>query len=257
MEENRYIFNGNILYPKIEKSYWGRGAFLAQEKEGQWVTISGTHVFIKEGETADDAFKRTTGKDLEKPPTTKVTRGGVTVKHIKDVGGTKIWAAGEDDERIRSSVDKVTKVYEKLPESERNLIKHIEIIEGGGEEIIAGGNKFKSGAHYEKNTGTIRVFSVRRGEINLMVNHEVGHAVWDDIGGKSGLADMRMDFRKIGYAEGGVSDYSKAWLKEGVDSENFAEAYSMYNSGGWRTNLKRFNPKTYQVFKNLMGAYHG
>lgn len=31
---------------------------------GSWITIGGTHVFIKDGETASDAFTRTTGKSL-------------------------------------------------------------------------------------------------------------------------------------------------------------------------------------------------
>src|SRR5574343_1228723 len=37
----------------------------ADDEEGQWVTINGTHVLIKDGETTEQAFKRTTGKDLD------------------------------------------------------------------------------------------------------------------------------------------------------------------------------------------------
>jgi hypothetical protein len=37
----------------------------ADDIEGTWVTINGVHILIKDGETAADAFKRTTGKDLD------------------------------------------------------------------------------------------------------------------------------------------------------------------------------------------------
>jgi len=50
---------------------------------GHWVTIKGTHVCIKQGETPEQAFKRTTGKELEpegepkdlKTPSDKVISG--------------------------------------------------------------------------------------------------------------------------------------------------------------------------------------
>lgn len=32
--------------------------------EGSWITINGAHILIKDGESAGDAFKRTTGKEL-------------------------------------------------------------------------------------------------------------------------------------------------------------------------------------------------
>lgn len=42
--------------------------FLSEaDAEGTWVTIRGCHVLIKDGESAADAFKRTTGKDLSDP----------------------------------------------------------------------------------------------------------------------------------------------------------------------------------------------
>ena len=34
------------------------------DEEGTWVTINGAHILIKDGETAGQAFKRTTGNDL-------------------------------------------------------------------------------------------------------------------------------------------------------------------------------------------------
>jgi hypothetical protein len=42
-------------------------ALLEADEEGKWVTIRGTHVLIRDGETASQAFKRTTGKDLSEP----------------------------------------------------------------------------------------------------------------------------------------------------------------------------------------------
>lgn len=38
--------------------------FSEAEEEGKWITIRGTHVLIKDGESVGDAFKRTTGKEL-------------------------------------------------------------------------------------------------------------------------------------------------------------------------------------------------
>lgn len=38
--------------------------FSEAEEEGKWITIRGTHVLIKDGESPSQAFKRTTGKDL-------------------------------------------------------------------------------------------------------------------------------------------------------------------------------------------------
>lgn len=36
----------------------------SESSEGTWITIRGTHILIKEGETIGQAFKRTTGKNL-------------------------------------------------------------------------------------------------------------------------------------------------------------------------------------------------
>ncbi len=37
----------------------------AEDPDGEWVTINGVHILIKDGESTADAFKRTTGKDLD------------------------------------------------------------------------------------------------------------------------------------------------------------------------------------------------
>lgn len=37
----------------------------AEDPGGQWITIEGTHVLVKNGESVDKAFERTTGKPLE------------------------------------------------------------------------------------------------------------------------------------------------------------------------------------------------
>lgn len=47
------------------------------DPDGRWITIDGTHVLVKDGESVDKAFERTTGKPLEggsKPPSAKSTK---------------------------------------------------------------------------------------------------------------------------------------------------------------------------------------
>lgn len=64
--------------PKLSQSNYGKYGQLKSkpkvlkiaglseaDEEGRWVTINGTHVLIKDGESVGDAFKHTTGKDLD------------------------------------------------------------------------------------------------------------------------------------------------------------------------------------------------
>jgi len=44
-----------------------KAPFEEADEEGKWVTINGAHILIKDGETAGQAFERTTGKKLDAP----------------------------------------------------------------------------------------------------------------------------------------------------------------------------------------------
>lgn len=61
----------NTLYDVFAEGIVGcLGEFLAQNKSNnpkeKWITIKGNHILLKEGESIEDAFKRTTGVSLQK-----------------------------------------------------------------------------------------------------------------------------------------------------------------------------------------------
>lgn len=48
--------------------------------DGHWITVNGTHIFIKNGQSVADAFKATTGKELKsKSSSGKKTRSASDV----------------------------------------------------------------------------------------------------------------------------------------------------------------------------------
>jgi lipopolysaccharide export LptBFGC system permease protein LptF len=59
--------SGNKFSSHSSKSTFKSVPSFVTPDDSVWVTIRGTHVLIKDGETASQAFKRTTGKDLSEP----------------------------------------------------------------------------------------------------------------------------------------------------------------------------------------------
>jgi len=144
------------------------------------------------------------------------------------------------------------------------------LVEGEGDSFTAGGKTFKTGAEYNEVTGQITVYGANRytnsAQIKDTLAHEVGHSLedkwfseaheqwektaskhpkwFDDFGDPkpefktqfakaSPLAVTRTRFFDAWDAgEDGITQYSKAWAKDGNWSETFAEMTSVYLVGG-------------------------
>lgn len=97
----------------------------ADDEEGQWVTINGTHVLIKDGETTEQAFKRTTGKDLDQggKPADRGEKGRDKIK-------TKI--------RINKGESAVENEYFRIANSDDSPSNHYIIYDKDGNKIKMG-----------------------------------------------------------------------------------------------------------------------
>lgn len=62
---------------------------MANTTGGRWITVNGTHIFIKDGQTVGDAFKETTGKVLSKSnsSTKKTKTASEIIADYKDSKG--------------------------------------------------------------------------------------------------------------------------------------------------------------------------
>jgi hypothetical protein len=151
-------------------------------------------------------------------------------------------------------------------------VKSIELRTEIGYNFTAGGNNFQSGANY--NNGNIKLFDselyISNVNVSQYLDHEVGHAIadkwWRDANHEEGEAydlhpewfekhtgmllpeyannlplttaqDKFLGAWKAG--EDGISDYSKAWAKEGKWSETIAEMTNLYNMLGTTANKRR------------------
>ena len=74
----------------------------ADDSEGEWITINGTHILLKDGESTSDAFNRTTGKDLD-PSTADVGRFVPGMGYVMERGPKTL---EEHDKRVREILRK-------------------------------------------------------------------------------------------------------------------------------------------------------
>ncbi len=84
---------------------------MAELTGGHWVTINGTHIFIKDGMSVNEAFKNTTGKELSK-------------KSAKDVVADYVkLTQGKNDPNITDAIEDYS-----LPENVRKQLNRIKNI---------------------------------------------------------------------------------------------------------------------------------
>jgi len=78
---------------------------LKEADEGNWITINGVHIQIKDGESTADAFKRTTGKDLSGDGGGSSNSGGVSYGKGKPLSETTPSEAYENAELAENYVE--------------------------------------------------------------------------------------------------------------------------------------------------------
>ena len=115
---------------------------LSEGEDENWITIDGTHVLVKSGETPEQAFKRTTGKELT--PSTKGQKGFSVLRDGKKVDAT-----------IERSELRPDVIHEKLKTTDGSVVGTLRTtIEEDGIHIdyVAGAREY--GTNYE-GAGTI------------------------------------------------------------------------------------------------------
>jgi len=119
--------------------------------KGKWVTINGKHIFIREGESLEEATQRL------KP--SKEYR----IEGQKDETEAKI---------IRSAL-------KKLPKEDLEGINKITIVDEADFYRI-GGDRIKCDASFTKSTGELRIerYLLTDPELNRVMYHEVAHNKW-------------------------------------------------------------------------------
>ncbi len=184
-------------------------------------------------------------------------------------GKTEVTFSGNIEEIQRAAIKTG---FEKMPLKARNLIKSIIVTEESGKEFKAGGQSFTEGGNWDRNTKTINIVGTNKQSIehlqNELVPHEVAHAVWHDVLGKSRedvsgstIAEHYVvNFSTASMKEGGVSEYSKSWLKEDWrpgTNENFAEmtAIMMGDDESKKVNTIFNYPLTYNAWRAIAVKY--
>ena len=86
---------------------------MANTTDGKWITVNGTHIFIKNGQSVSDAFKATTGKSLT---------GGSS----SSTGAKKTKSASEVVADAKKSTVKTTGIEDKIKIYKKNEQRIVE-----------------------------------------------------------------------------------------------------------------------------------
>ena len=199
------------------------------EENGTWITMSGAHIFIRNGETREEAIARTQGG---------ADGGGQGGHAVKVEGKSRLTPQGQAE---------VGQAISQLPSSDTNgmTIKIMTRAEVAS-DVKAG--KYQFGNNVDKIGGfsgvgqdnTIYVigdsnWADKVGGVRTVIRHEVGHRVDNNMRGK-----YREQYRGI-YASGErISAYAATNVAEG-----FAESYAKFY-GKNSVDLQKYCPKTYK-----------
>jgi len=138
-----------------------------QDREGHWGvwrTIRGTHVFIRDGESAEEAFRRTTGHGFDDAEPS--TRPKFIIEGHKDAIEERI---------IRSAL-------KRLPEKDLEGLNKVIVVDEADLFEISG-KRINADASFTKSTGELRIerYLLTSTELNRVLFHEVGHNVWKHV----------------------------------------------------------------------------
>lgn len=159
-----------------------------------------------------------------------------------------------------------------LPPKSQTAISQVELWVKQGPKFKIHGRSFRSAANYNQNTGVVNIFNVNRlGERNWLkyMSHEAGHAADKALLRSYELspnaAAFRDTFRNATMAEGGVTPYSKDWLRasmgRGVE-ENLAEFHALFSERqifgvGRFYEVEKELPQSFAAFKRIWAEIGG
>jgi hypothetical protein len=199
---------------------------IEEDSEGQWVTINGVHILIKDGETGADAFKRVTSKDLSTDDDIQI---------------------GKTDIARQSQVkDRANKLIRDLPSDNTKGLK-IESRDDLGNAKAKGFEQYKVAAQFEPDeftTGKGRlVISSHMADssdeqFKTTVYHEVGHHTYRQIS-----VEAKQSWFRVWATEKMPTRYASV-----NESEGFAENYAFINA------KKTISPSVNKWFKKYVGV---
>ncbi len=240
----------------------------ADDPEGQWVTINGVHILIKDGESTADAFKRTTGKDLDqggKPADggEKSGEGKIHKTQPNRMKGAELDKFYDDFERKHERIhligaeyadkDSLThisenfdKITEKYPEANITGVSFDSIPEKEG-KILAATNPYNElifntnvfSGNKEDAISTIknsqdRGWMVKTSDpIGGILAHEYGHALYQEMYKDERMHPRLNELSKIQFTKDELSEYAFT-----NHEEAFAEGFAAINYGLSRESLK-------------------
>ena len=205
-------------------------------EDGQWVTVNGNHILIKEGQSLEDAFKEKTGKSLTtKEPDSEIKYNTETIKAFDELKSSDKKGI---DFSIISSEDFGTMINDEYPDISREI---------AGKEIAG---------VYDPDNKRIRINARFRFGQDKHFTHEIGHHIDNLRGGKSDeiFASFLSDEKFMRSAV-----YSMGSSKLDSGHELFAQGFSemVKSPGYWESNTSKPHQRKTRQFFDAVQKYSG